>query len=139
MKNSKKYDTAGLVEDQYEPGSGGRVLKNLMRINRKREIDRVEAREQYRTINEIAKLFDEDHRFTAVDICEIHKIWLSRIYPWAGEYRQVNIGKGGFSFAGAQQHSFIDGRIRERPSEKIYSLPFQGNGTNRGSSRSRSH
>lgn len=101
MIRSRKYDVSGLVEAQFEPGSGGRVLKNLLGINRKREMDRMEAREQLRTLDDIARLFDENHRFTAKDICEIHRIWLGRIYPWAGQYRQVNISKGGFDFARA--------------------------------------
>jgi cell filamentation protein len=28
-------------------------------------------------------------------------MWLGSIYPWAGHYRTVNIGKGGFQFAHA--------------------------------------
>jgi cell filamentation protein len=46
--------------------------------------------------------FDADHRFTAQDICELHTLWLGPIYPWAGEYRSVDIGKGGFQFAHAR-------------------------------------
>ncbi|MGO8857035.1 MAG: Fic/DOC family protein, partial [Steroidobacteraceae bacterium] len=37
----------------------------------------------------------------ANDICRLHRLWLGPIYPWAGEYRSVNIGKGGFQFAHA--------------------------------------
>ena len=44
-----------------------------------------------------------DQRFTAADICLWHKQWLGEAYPWAGEYRQVNIGKGGFMFAMSAQ------------------------------------
>lgn len=29
----------------------------------------------------------------------MHRQWLGGLYEWAGEYRQVNIGKGGFMFA----------------------------------------
>jgi cell filamentation protein len=29
------------------------------------------------------------------------RLWLGPIYPWAGEYRTINIGKGGFQFAHA--------------------------------------
>lgn len=101
LKKSKKYDTSGLIEDQYEPGSGRRVLKNLLGINRKREMDRLEAREQLRAIEEVSRSFDENHCFTAQDICKIHEIWLGPVYPWAGRYRQVNISKGGFEFAKA--------------------------------------
>ena len=42
-----------------------------------------------------------DHPFTTNDICALHRMWLGPIYSWAGEYRSVNIGKGGFQFAHA--------------------------------------
>lgn len=101
MKKSRKYDTSGLLEDQYEPGSGRRVLKNLLKIRRKRDIDRIEAKEQLRTIALLPQIFGQSHRFTARDICGIHKLWLGPVYPWAGHYRQVNISKDNFSFATA--------------------------------------
>lgn len=99
MIRGKKYDVSGLPEAEFEPGSRGRVLRNLLGIKTKRAMDQKEAQEQLRALNEIAKLFGENHRFTAQDIRAIHKIWLGRIYPWAGQYRQVNISKGGFDFA----------------------------------------
>jgi cell filamentation protein len=46
-------------------------------------------------------LYGSGHRFTANDVCRLHRLWLGPIYPWAGEYRSVNIGKGGFQFAHA--------------------------------------
>ena len=36
----------------------------------------------------------------------MHKVWLGRIYEWAGDYRQVNLTKGSFSFAAARQIPF---------------------------------
>jgi len=32
----------------------------------------------------------------------MHRLWLGKIYSWAGQYRQVNVSKGGFSFAMAR-------------------------------------
>ncbi|MGH9786973.1 MAG: Fic/DOC family protein, partial [Terriglobia bacterium] len=32
-----------------------------------------------------------------------HRLWLGDIYPWAGQFRSVNIVKGGFHFAAAEQ------------------------------------
>ncbi len=98
MIRGKKYDVSGLPEAEFEPGSRGRVLRNLLGIKSKRVMDQKEAQEQLRALNEISKLFDENHCFTAQDIREIHKIWLGRVYPWAGQYRQVNISKRGFEF-----------------------------------------
>jgi cell filamentation protein len=52
------------------------------------------------------RLIDEltvDHRFTAAEICRMHRRWLGEVYEWAGEYRSVNIAKGEFMFAAALQ------------------------------------
>jgi cell filamentation protein len=106
MKNKRgKYDTSGLIEAQQEPGSRGRVLKNLLGIKKKREMDIAEAREQLRAMAELVALYDRNHRFKADDICNMHKVWLGSIYDWAGKYRQVNISKAGFLFAAAGQVS----------------------------------
>ena len=52
-------------------------------------------------VDHLVRLYDEEHRFTSSDICEFHRLWLSGIYAWAGEYRQVNVSKEGFMFAAA--------------------------------------
>ena len=43
MKMGGHYDVSGLIEAQFEPGSHGRVLKNLLGIKSKREMDQVEC------------------------------------------------------------------------------------------------
>jgi len=103
MKKERRYKTSHLLEDQYEPGSGKRVLKNLRGIKRKREMDREEVLAQLRAFEEVTKIYGAQHKFTEKDICDIHKIWLGKIYSWAGQYRSVNISKGGFSFAAARE------------------------------------
>jgi hypothetical protein len=75
-KNSGRYDVSELVEAQFEPGTRWRVLKNLLGIKRKREMDRTEAREQLRALHELIRIYGKNHRFTAADICRIHKVWL---------------------------------------------------------------
>lgn len=99
MKKSGRYTTGGLVEDQYEDGSDGLVLKNLFRVKDKREIEEIETRELYRVTDKLTEIYDQNHRFTAADICNMHENWLGTVYKWAGEYRQVTISKGGFTFA----------------------------------------
>ena len=103
MKPFGRYDTSALEEAQFEAGSRGRVLKNLLGIKSKREMDKVEAREQLRALDELVGIYGPSHRFTSADICKIHKIWLGSIYPWAGRYRRVNLSKGQFPFAAAGQ------------------------------------
>lgn len=99
MKKFGRYKTDGLLEDQYEEGSGGLILKNLLHIKDKQEIEEVETRELYRVTEQLTEIFDQDHRFTAGDICNMQRNWLGSVYGWAGKYRQVTISKGGFTFA----------------------------------------
>jgi cell filamentation protein len=87
IKRTGRYKTAHLPEAQFEPGSRSRVLKNLLGIRRKREMDEVEAREQLRALHELIGIYDEAHVFTAADVQKIHRTWLSPVYSWAGEYR----------------------------------------------------
>ena len=101
MTETGRYDVSGLIEAQYQKGSRGRVLRNLLGISGKRVMDEVEAREQKRALKEILSVYSLHHRFKALDICRMHKIWLGVIYQWAGRYRQVNLSKGAFPFAAA--------------------------------------
>jgi cell filamentation protein len=98
-----RYNTSGLIEAQFEPGSRKRVLRNRLGVKSKREMDRVEAREQLRALHDLIRIYGKSHRFTAADICRIHYVWLGNIYPWAGKYRQVNLSKDDFIFAAANQ------------------------------------
>ncbi len=101
MNPTDRYDTSSLPEDQYEPGSNGTVLKNLLGITSKEELERVEEERFERLLEEAVTRFDADHRFTAQDILWLHKSWLDGVFTWAGTYRSVNIGKAGFMFAAA--------------------------------------
>ena len=53
MIETGRYDVSGLIEAQHQPGSRGRVLRNLRGITRKREMDEAEARGQKRALEEI--------------------------------------------------------------------------------------
>ena len=101
MKKSGRYNTAHLIEDQFEPGSNGQVLKNKLGITSPEEMDDAEAIALKEATDKLVRKFDKHHRFTAADICAFHKIWLDGIYEWAGKYRQVNVSKGDFPFAAA--------------------------------------
>jgi len=103
MATPDRYDVAGLDEAQWEPGAEGRVLRNLLHVTSTREMDEIEGREQVRVLEALAATYDRDHRFTAEDVCRIHRMWLGGIYAWAGQYRQVNLQKEGFPFAAAAQ------------------------------------
>lgn len=103
MKKTGRYKTSDLVEDQFEPGSKGLVLKNLLGIKTVEEMDNAEAEALEVAVDQLVRTYDEEHRFTALDICKMHKLWLGYIYEWADKYRSVNISKGNFPFAAAKQ------------------------------------
>jgi cell filamentation protein len=80
---NSRYDAG--VETEFEPGSRGRVLRNLLGIQRVGDMDLAESRALDAVQVWAAGNFDSGHRFTAEDIRELHRRWLGTIYTWAGE------------------------------------------------------
>ena len=100
-KRSKRYETSGMIEAQFEQGSHDKVLKNLLRIKTVEKMDQAEALALEEAQDLLIRTYDKNHRFTAQDICRMHKVWLGKVYAWAGEYRRVNLAKDNFKFATA--------------------------------------
>ena len=97
-----RYQAEG-AEAEYEPGSRGRVLRNLRGVRSVHAMARAESEALLDATNHVIDETHVDQRFTAADICRMHRLWLGHIYAWAGEYRQVNMMKDGFMFAAANQ------------------------------------
>lgn len=85
MREHKRYSVSG----------GEPEFKNLLGIRSKTKIDQAEnvALKQAEDVF-FRKLISEDHKFSARDICNMHKVWLGKIYEWAGKYRGVDLIKG---------------------------------------------
>ena len=103
MKDKGRYDVSASLEAQFEPGSNDTVLRNRLGIADSGVMDRVEAEALIKATDALFHEYDVDHKFSAGDICHMHKVWLGDIYEWAGNYRSVNISMGDFSFAMAAQ------------------------------------
>ena len=101
MKKKGRYKATG-VEVELETGSMGKVLKNLLGIKNQAELDRVESIALKQAEDKFQKLVHKDKYFTIKNICNMHKLWLGNIYEWAGQYRNVDLEKGGFRFAHAK-------------------------------------
>jgi len=101
-RKTGRYAAQG-PEAELEPGSHGRVLRNLPGIRAVREMERHETEALFVATQLLIDETRRDQRFTADDIREMHKLWLSEIYTWAGQYRSVNVTKGSFTFAAASQ------------------------------------
>lgn len=97
-----RYDVSG-PEGEFEPGSRRRVLRNLLAIRAVRDMEQVESHLLLAATRRAIAEVRDDQRFTAEDIRIWHRSWLGTVYPWAGEYRGVNISKAGFPFAAASQ------------------------------------
>ena len=97
---TRKYEASG-VQTEFEPGSRDRVLRNLLGIVRVRNMEQAESEQLERVQREAVARYGRTHRFCTSDILELHRLWLRPIYSWAGEFRAVDLGKGGFVFAHA--------------------------------------
>jgi len=97
----RRYEASG-VQAEFEPGSRNRVLRNLLGIVRVRDMKEAES-DALAIIQETTApaRYGPTHRFSTSDIRDLHRLWLGRIYSWAGEYRTLDLGKGGFQFAHA--------------------------------------
>ena len=91
------------AEAVYEAGSRGRVLRNRLGIRSSREMARRESEALLRATERLTHVVREDQQFTADDVSSFHREWLGDIYPWAGEYRTVNLSKGDLTFASARE------------------------------------
>jgi len=98
QKESAEYQPPEGVETEAEPGSRGRVLRNNLGIQRKYEIDLLEAEALDAAQNASTMTLTSRTRFTAQLLCQMHKDWLGGIYEWAGQYRTVDVSKGGFTW-----------------------------------------
>ncbi|MBI3292841.1 MAG: Fic family protein [Elusimicrobia bacterium] len=94
-----RYDTSDLPEAQFEPGSQKQVLKNLLGIRKKAAMDDVEEQALQKATDSFVQTYAQDHRFKSEDVRRMHQLWLADIYPWAGQYRKVNLSKTGFVFS----------------------------------------
>jgi cell filamentation protein len=105
-----RYDLTGGRNEEFEPGSRNRVLRNLLGITGVREIQAAETdalvEAQFWSYQDIG----EDECFSIGRLCELHRKWLGGIYPFASEYREVNVSKGIVMFSPAY---FIEQNLAE--------------------------
>jgi len=95
-----RYQTTG-AEGEFEPGSNGEVLRNLVGITSPDDMDELELRLLGELYDEVLLQNLPDRALTVADLKRWHQLWLGNVYAWAGQERSVNLGKGGFQFATA--------------------------------------
>jgi len=98
---SDRYDTTGIPEGQFQPGSNNQVLLNKLGITDPVEMDEIELDLLEQLTERILDEITEDQTITTRELSEWHRRWLGNVYEWAGNFRSVNMGKGNFQFAAA--------------------------------------
>jgi cell filamentation protein len=88
---------------------GTNVLKNLRGLTDPEDLERFEAR---RTHQRIAELIDNalSGAFDLAHLKAIHQYIFQDVYEWAGQFRTVNISKGGHLFGLA---NFLDSSLQQ--------------------------
>lgn len=94
-----RYDVTQHPQGQYQAGSSDMVLRNRLGITDPVRMEELEfdllVSLQVQLLEEI-----ETTQIITVDaLCDWHRRWLGQVYEWAGNYRGVNMAKGGFLFA----------------------------------------
>lgn len=97
---SGRYQATG-AEGEFEPGSNGLVLRNLVGIQSSEDMDELELHLLKELYEEVLLHNFPDRTLTVADLKAWHRLWLGNVYAWAGQERSVNLGKGGFQFATA--------------------------------------
>ena len=97
---SGRYQVSG-AEGEFEPGSNGQVLRNLVGIRLGADMEELELRLLAELYEEVLVRDLPERALTVDDLKRWHRLWLGNVYPWAGQERSVNLGKGGFQFATA--------------------------------------
>lgn len=110
----RRYEASG-PEAEFQHRSRGRVLRNLLGITRVRDMNEAESQALELAQESALERYGPDYRFKAEDVRDLHRLWLGPIYSWAGEYRGVNIGKGGFQFAHAPRIPHLMSELERGP------------------------
>lgn len=96
-----RYDLGNPGEEQFEPGSSGRVLRNKLGLTTQREAERMEAALLVVAQGRSYLQIETDTRISVAVIKDLHRAWLSPMYDFAGEVRSVDLAKGLVRFAPA--------------------------------------
>lgn len=93
----------GSTEGEFEPGSGGQVLRNLVGITTPNDMNDLELELLAQLYGELLLNELPDQGITIENLRTWHRQWLGNVYAWAGQIRTVTMSKDGFPFAAVPQ------------------------------------
>lgn len=93
MTDEPHYYVAGytVADDPYCQPNG--VLVNHFNLTTTQSFEEIEAELSALAIAQILQA-TLPNTFSVAHLCAVHKAIFSEIYPWAGQFRQVDIAKG---------------------------------------------
>jgi cell filamentation protein len=97
-----RYRTGAGIEGEYEPGSKCRVLRNLLGVRSKRQMDQIEYERLLAMKEKYLGIVGPETSLSVELIRAMHRDWLQSVYVWAGEYRTVEMSKGRFHWPPAR-------------------------------------
>lgn len=97
-----RYEVGG-DEGRFEPGSNEQVLANKLHITSPEDMDELELVLLRKLYEAILRQNLPERTLTVDDLRKWHQQWLGNVYEWAGRERSVNMTKGEFTFAAADQ------------------------------------
>jgi cell filamentation protein len=89
-----KYNVLSGVEDEFEPGSRGSVLRNRLGITDAGMMELAETSSYGDAVAASIEELDTDRTLDVAFIKALHRGWLQDIYTFAGALRTVNLSKG---------------------------------------------
>lgn len=101
MTTGDRYDTDGSPEGEFEPGSNDAVLRNKLGVVDPVEMELIEFDLLSELQDQLLLEIESDQGITVRDLKIWHRRWLGQVYPWAGQFRNVNVSKDDFPFAAA--------------------------------------
>lgn len=102
------------------PGDQGEVLPNLLGLTEQRAVELSEAEGFLRAEITLYDELDDGSVFDLAYLQRMHRLALGHLYAFAGEWREVNLSKGGFNFPSAK---FLDATMQEFERSMLKPLP----------------
>lgn len=108
-------------EGEHQPGAEDGVLRNIPGITSRGDITAAETELLESLYIDI--LADLPETISFGNIRSWHRVWLGNLYYWAGELRSVNMSKGDFHFAAANQLPKLVAEFEQTYLVQFKSLP----------------
>jgi len=102
------------------PDNQNKILPNILGLKSVEEIALSEFEGFLKAEIQLTESLTGRTRFNVSYILKIHKLALSHLYTFAGKYRDVNMSKGGFTFAAAR---FLPETMNTFEKEILSTLP----------------